>query len=57
MQSVLKTLNVMKWLPEEAETKPEKQLREDLVKKKKKPAVNTLLSSSIQGKAREFLFM
>lgn len=34
-------------------TEPEKQLREDLMKKKK-AAVNTLVSSSIQGKAREF---
>lgn len=44
MQSVLKTLNVMKWLPVEAETMPEKQLREDLVKKKKESQLSTLCS-------------
>lgn len=50
MQSVLKTLNVMKWLPGEAETKPEKQLREDLVKKKKASCQHfALLIHSRQG--------
>lgn len=57
MQSVLKTLNVMKWLPVQAETKPEKQLREDLVKKKKKKASCQHFALLIHSRQGEGVFI
>lgn len=53
-QSGLKTLNVVKWLPEEAEAKPEKQLREDLMKKKSQLST---LESPHPFKARQGSFI